>query len=59
MNQFFVVSSEVVDEAIDQVVTPPDYSVFGLLLVIVALISMAFPIVTVYMSQKSPLRSVD
>jgi hypothetical protein len=55
MNQFFVVSREVFDETIDQVVTSPDYSVFGLLLVIVALISRAVPIVTVYMSQKSPL----
>jgi len=59
MNQIFVVSREVVDNMTNQVVTSADYSELGLLLIAVALITIVAPIVTVYMIQKSPLRSVD
>jgi hypothetical protein len=59
MNHFFVVSREVVDNSTDQLVNPAEHSVLGLLLVVVALITIVAPILTVYMSQKSPLRSVD
>lgn len=59
MNQFFVVSREVVDNTTGQLVNPAEHSVLGLLLVVVALITIVAPIVTVYMSQKSPVGFVD
>ena len=58
LNQIFVVTREVKDEA-GLITTPADYSALGMLLITVALIKLAMPVLAVLVVQNSPLRSRD
>ncbi|GAA6199006.1 hypothetical protein [Aquicoccus sp. SU-CL01552] len=58
MNEIFTVTREVRDEA-GALVTPADYSQLGWLLITVALITVALPLLAVVVVQNSPLRTPD
>ncbi|EAQ43599.1 membrane protein, putative [Roseobacter sp. MED193] len=58
LNQVFVVTREVTD-ASGQITTPADYSNLGALLITVAMLKLAVPLVTILLVQISPLRSTD
>lgn len=58
MNEIFTVTREVRDEA-GALVTPADYSQLGWLLIAVALITVALPLLAVVVVQNSPLRTPD
>jgi len=58
LNQVFVVTREVTD-ASGQITTPADYSNLGALLITVAVLKLAVPLVTILLVQISPLRSTD
>lgn len=58
LNQVFVVTREVTD-ASGQITTPADYSNLGALLITVAVLQLAVPLVTILLVQVSPLRSTD
>jgi len=58
MNEIFTVTREVRDET-GALVTPADYSQLGWLLITVALITVALPLLAVVVVQKSPLRTPD
>ena len=58
LNQVFVVTREVRDGS-GQVTTPADYSSLGALLITVAVLKLALPLVTILLVQISPLRSAD
>ncbi|RMH53295.1 MAG: hypothetical protein D6686_00840, partial [Alphaproteobacteria bacterium] len=59
LNQLFVVTREVRDPATGAILVPADYGALGTLLILVALIGVAAPLVTVFIVQHSPLRSTD
>ena len=58
LNQVFVVTREVTD-ANGQITTPADYSNLGTLLITVALLKLALPLLAILLVQISPLRSSD
>lgn len=58
LNQIFIVSREVKD-ANGAITTPADYSQLGALLITVALITVIVPLLTVFIVQRTALRSVD
>jgi BT1 family len=57
LNQIFLVTREVRDQAAGAVVVPADYSELGILLIIVTLLSLLLPMATIVIIQKSPWRS--
>lgn len=59
MNQIFLVTREVKDRSTGMVDVPADYSRLGLLLITVALIGAVAPLLTVFVVQKSRLRTRD
>ena len=59
MNQIFLVTREVKDRSTGMVDAPADYSRLGLLLITVALIGEVAPLLTVFVVQKSRLRTRD
>ena len=59
INQIFEVSREVRDSETQQIVTMSDYSELGLLLMTVLVITIALPILTIMVIQKSRFRSDD
>jgi len=59
INQIFEVSREIVDQQTQQVTSNADYSELGLLLIAVAVITVAVPIAVVGLIQRSPLKSFD
>jgi hypothetical protein len=58
LNQIFVVTREVTDAA-GVVTTPADYSQLGALLITVALILLAAPLITIFLVQRSRFRTED
>ncbi|MEP2715431.1 hypothetical protein [Pseudophaeobacter sp.] len=58
LNQIFLVTREVKDSS-GEVLTQADYSSLGMLLITVALLKLAIPLVTVLLVQMSPLHSSD
>lgn len=58
LNQVFVVTREV-SSAEGQIITPADYSNLGALLITVALLKLAIPLLAILLVQISPLRSTD
>jgi len=56
LNEVFIVSREVRD-ASDEVITQADYSQLGVLLMVVAGMSVAAPLLTIWLVQKSRLRT--
>ena len=59
MNQIFLVTREIKDRATGVVEVPADYSRLGRLLITVALIGAVVPLLTVFVVQKSQLRTRD
>lgn len=59
LNEAFIVTREVRDAATGQITTPADYSALGMLLITVTLITVGLPLLTVFVIQRSPLRSKD
>ncbi len=59
MNQIFLVTREIKDRATGVVEVPADYSRLGRLLITVALIGAVAPLLTVFVVQKSQLRTRD
>ncbi|MBU2532242.1 MAG: hypothetical protein KKB37_05850, partial [Alphaproteobacteria bacterium] len=57
MNEIFTVTREVRDKATGAVTVAADYNELGWLLIVVALISLAAPLVTVWVVQRSRLRT--
>jgi len=57
LNQFFVVTREVRDPVTGVVEVTADYSQLGWLLITVALITVALPLATIAVVQRSPLRT--
>ncbi|MFC4214947.1 hypothetical protein ACFP4H_14785 [Pseudophaeobacter arcticus] len=58
LNQVFVVTRDV-SNAEGQITTPADYSSLGALLITVALLKLAVPLLAIQLVQLSPLRSTD
>jgi hypothetical protein len=58
LNDIFVVTREVRDAA-GAVITAPDYSALGELLIVVTIISVAAPLLTIAIVQHSPLRTTQ
>ena len=59
MNQIFVVTREVKDRATGAIEVPADYSQLGWLLITVALVGVSAPLLTVFVVQRSRLRTRD
>jgi BT1 family len=57
LNQIFLVTREVRDQATGAVVVPADYNELGILLITVTLLSLLLPMATIVIIQKSPWRS--
>ena len=53
LNQFFLVSREVRDQATGALVMPADYSELGILLITVTVLSLLLPLATIFIIQKS------
>lgn len=59
LNQIFTVTREVRDQASGAITTAADYSMLGWLLITVAIVSVAAPLVAIYIIQRSPFRTND
>jgi len=59
LNEILVVTREVTDPETGAVTTPADYSQLGVLLLVVAAVTVAAPLLAVAVVQRSKLRSVD
>ena len=57
LNQIFVVQRQVKDPISGQLITNADYSPLGLLLITTALIGICLPLLTVFIIQRSPLKT--
>ena len=58
LNQLFVVSREVKDHISGEIQVPADYSDLGILLITVAVLGLALPLLAIVMVKLSPLKSV-
>ncbi len=59
LNEVFVITREVKDAATGAITTPADYSSLGLLLWTVAFLTLVAPLVTIWLVQRSALRTTD
>jgi hypothetical protein len=59
LNEILVITREVTDPETGAVTTPADYSQLGILLLVVATVTVAAPLLAVAVVQRSRLRSVD
>lgn len=59
MNQIYTVTREIRDRATDTITTMADYSELGMLLITVVLIGLLVPLITVYVVQRSPWRTLQ
>jgi hypothetical protein len=57
LNQLFLVTREVGDQATGALVVPADYSELGILLITVTALSLLLPMATILIIQKSPWHS--
>jgi hypothetical protein len=57
LNQIFVVTREVRDRVSGAVQVPADYSELGMLLIVVAALGVALPLLTIFVIQRSPLHT--
>jgi hypothetical protein len=57
LNQIFTVSREILDPQSGAVIVPADYSTLGVLLVTVTGLGLLLPMLTIWLVQRSPLRS--
>jgi hypothetical protein len=58
LNQLFLVTREVRDQATGALAVPADYSELGILLITVTVLSLLLPLATIFIIQQSPWRSV-
>ncbi|MEZ5844765.1 MAG: hypothetical protein R3D27_13665 [Hyphomicrobiaceae bacterium] len=59
LNEIFVVTREVRDRATGAVTVVADYSQLGVLLIVVAALGVALPVATVWLVQRSPLKTTQ
>ena len=59
LNQVFTITRQVTDPETGVVEVPADYSQLGVLLITVAVITVGLPLLTVFVIQRSPLRTND
>ncbi|SEK50334.1 hypothetical protein [Roseovarius nanhaiticus] len=59
LNQVFLVTREVTDPATGTVTVPADYSQLGVLLIVVGALTVALPLLTIWLVQGSRLRTSD
>ena len=59
MNEVFTITREVRDRASDTVIVTADYRELGWLLIAVSLIGVLLPLATIYIVQRSPLRTSE
>jgi hypothetical protein len=57
LNQLFLVTREVRDQATGALMVPADYHELGILLITVTILSLLLPMATILIIQKSPWRS--
>jgi len=57
MNEIYTITREVRDRVTDAIETTADYSELGVLLISVSLIGLCAPLLTIWIIQRSPLRS--
>ena len=57
LNQLFLVTREVRDQATGALAVPADYSELGILLITVTVLSLLLPLTTIFVIQKSPWHS--
>ncbi len=57
LNHFYVITRQVVDPLTGIMKTPSDYNQLGTLLIMVTVIGLLLPMLTIFIIQKSPLRS--
>lgn len=57
LNQVFAVTREVRDQATGQITTTADYSALGWLLITVAIVAVAAPLITIFVIQRSALKT--
>ena len=58
LNQYFVISREVKDRATGEIDVPADYNELGILLITVAVLGLAMPLLAILLVKLSPLKSV-
>jgi hypothetical protein len=59
LNEFFIVTREVKNRETGVIEVPADYSMLGYLLITVALIGVAAPLIAIFVVQRSKLRTTD
>jgi len=59
LNEVFIVTREVKDRASGAITTPADYSQLGLILILVAVLGFALPVATVWLVQRTRLRTTQ
>lgn len=59
LNEIFLVTREVTDRQTGAVLVPANYSQLGVLLILVAVLTVALPLATIFLVQSSPLRTSD
>jgi hypothetical protein len=57
LNEIYIVTREVRDRTTDAITVPADYSALGWLLITVAALGVGLPLLTVWLVQRSPLRT--
>jgi hypothetical protein len=59
LNHMFLVTREVTDRQTGAVTVPADYSQLGVLLILVGILTVALPLATILLVQRSRLRTSD
>jgi hypothetical protein len=59
LNEVFVITREVTDPETGEVTTPADYSDLGILLIVVSLLTVGLPLLTVFVVQRTRLRTQE
>ena len=57
LNEIFIITREVKDKISNMIVTKQDYSELGILMIVVMIITLIMPLFTVFMIQKSKLKT--
>ena len=59
LNKIFVISREVVDEKSNEIIVKANYDDLGSLLITLIFITLVIPLITIYLIQKTKLRSTE
>ena len=57
LNEIFIITREVKDKISNMIVTKQDYSELGILMIVVMIITLIMPLFTVFIIQKSKLKT--